>query len=288
MKVRQANSSLLLISHDEDEVFRRADRVFRIAEGRLVQTTQTTAVEQPTLDALPNPVGEVVVKAKGVAFHYGRHEITDPNGIDFELRAGQSLGIVGASGSGKTTLGRLISGLLKPSSGDLMVLGKDLGGEELTRHDRISLAMIFQDSSLSLNPRMRVREILLDPLSAHGIRLNRRQQRDRVLAALGSVGLGPELHDKFPRFLSGGQRQRLNIARALMLGPKILIADEPTSSLDYESAKLSIDLIKQMQRKYGFALILISHDSELISQYTDTVLDLGLGQEKESPPPTRF
>lgn len=281
-KVRQANSSLLLISHNEQEVFSRTDRVFRIVQGQLETASRSIPNRGKSLQSTSNSSGELVAKATGLTFAYKGSKTTCFEGIDFELRAGRSLGVVGPSGSGKTTLGRLVAGLLKPTSGELVVLGKDLATEKLSLPDRKLLAMIFQDSSLSFNPRMRVRQILLEPLKSHKERLTPAMEKDYVEKALEGVGLDIGLIDRFPRFLSGGQRQRLNIARSLMLRPKILIADEPTSSLDIESAKTSLGLIRKLQNDLGFALILISHDSQLISEYTDSVLRVGVEQSEDN------
>jgi ABC-type microcin C transport system duplicated ATPase subunit YejF len=154
------------------------------------------------------------------------------------------------------------------------VLGKDLSRKKLNMEERSKLALVFQDSGLSLNPRMTVEQILLEPLRSQQVSVTKSERQEKVADALAEVGLSLSLADSYPRFLSGGQRQRINIARSLMLSPELLIADEPASALDYDNARRVLSLLDLLQAKNGFALLLISHDRKLLEQYTDGVLEI--------------
>lgn len=274
-RVRETQTALLLISHNETEVFARCDRAFRLAEGKLEPATSRQAQATIISPKAANRVAEILIKSEALEFAYPGS--TEPliSELSFEIKSGDAVGIVGPSGCGKTTLARLITGLVQPSGGQLWVLGKNLSKQALTLSERRQLALVFQDSSLSLNPRMRVAQLLLEPLRSHGVKLSKPEAEDTVLRALAGVGLDASLANFFPRFLSGGQRQRVNIARALMLRPRLLIADEPTNSLDSESAERSLNLVRELQNQLGFGLVLISHDKSVIKQYTESVIELG-------------
>ena len=269
-------NAIVLISHDSSEVFSRCSKVYKLENGSL------TLAEKPVFSELvPNirerPIsGQQLVSAKNLGFW--RLESSKPRtifeGLSFELAKGQRLGVSGVSGVGKSTLARVLTGLEKPGSGELMVLGKDLFSKKLDRKDRANLALVFQDSGLSLNPRMTVEQILLEPLRSQHVFLTKTEQKDKVATALADVGLNFALAESYPRFLSGGQRQRINIARSLMLSPELLIADEPASALDYGNAHRVLSLLDSLQAKNGFALLLISHDHKLLEQYTDRVLEI--------------
>jgi peptide/nickel transport system ATP-binding protein len=194
--------------------------------------------------------------------------------LNFELFPAQTLAITGASGSGKTTLAKVIAGLQGNFEGELSVAAVDLRRSKFSKSQRQALAMVFQDSGLSLNPKLNVGEIIAEPLLAQGKRLTKLAKQDLVNHFLAEVGLSQTLAERYPASLSVGQRQRVSIARALTLSPSLIIADEPTSSLDEESAVMIMNLFSSMQKKLKFALVLITHDIGLARKYADQVLEL--------------
>jgi ABC-type glutathione transport system ATPase component len=269
-------NAIVFISHDGQEVFSRCSKVYRLENGHLTQVQKPDFFELAPTFRQRTPAGQQLVSAKNLSFL--RIESNRPRVIfeelNLELAKGQRLGLSGISGAGKSTLARVLTGLEKPSSGELMVLSKDLFTQRLQQADRAKLALVFQDSSLSLNPRMTVAQILLEPIWSQKHSLTKLESKNRVEKALAEVGLDHSLADSYPRFLSGGQRQRINIARALMLEPELLIADEPASALDYGNAHRVLSLLDSLQAANGFALLLISHDRNLLEQYTDRVLEI--------------
>lgn len=269
-------NALVLISHDSQEVFARCSKVYKLENGNMF------LVEKPELPELTPTLrkrlvsGSILVSAKSLGFSRleSKYPRTIFEGVSFELAKGQRLGLSGVSGAGKSTLARVLTGLERPSSGELTVMGKDLVTEKLNLKDRAKLALVFQDSGLSLNPRMTVDQILLEPLRSQKVSLKKSERKEIVEKALRDVGLSFSFAERYPRFLSGGQRQRINIARALMLSPELLIADEPASALDSDNAIRVLSLLDSLQAENGFALVLISHDRTLLEQYTDRVLEL--------------
>ena len=275
-KQRLIGNAIVLISHDSREVFARCSRVYKLENGTLA-AAEKPIFSEPVRSVRERPIaGQMVVSAKDLAFW--RIEAKKPrtifDGVSFDLSKGQSLGISGDSGSGKSTLARVLTGLERPGSGELVVLGKDLSKTKLDIKGRAKLALVFQDSSLSLNPRMTVEQILHEPMRSQHFSLTKSEQRQKVAAALAEVGLDFSFAERYPRFLSGGQRQRINIARSLILSPELLIADEPASALDYDNAHRVLSLLDSLQAKNGFALLLISHDHKLLEQYTDRVIKI--------------
>jgi peptide/nickel transport system ATP-binding protein/oligopeptide transport system ATP-binding protein len=201
------------------------------------------------------------------------------DGVDLDVRAGECLALVGESGSGKTTLGRLVTRLVEPDAGALSFAGEDLlalRGEALRRRRR-DIQVVFQDPWGSLNPRMRVGTALREPLIVHRL-LPRREQADRVAELLGLVGLPAELARRFPHELSGGQRQRVGIARALATGPRLIVADEPVSALDVSVRAQIVNLLAELQRRLGLAMLFIAHDLALVEQLADRVAVMYLGR----------
>src|SRR5271168_656547 len=161
-------------------------------------------------------------------------EFTAVDGVSFELAQGETFAVVGESGCGKTTLARMILRLIEPDAGEIRFAGRDLlaRGDGETRAARRQMQMVFQDPFASLNPRMRVGEAVGEPLAIHETRLSKNERRSRTVAMLERVGLKPETMERYPHEFSGGQRQRIGIARALILRPKLIVADEPVSALD--------------------------------------------------------
>ena len=204
------------------------------------------------------------------------HAVTE---VSFTLNAGETLGIVGESGCGKTTLGRAIVGLYSPSAGQILFDGVDLATlDRSARKARCrQVQMVFQDPFGSLNPRMMVGDILTEPLALHRLG-NPAQRRERVASMLQRVGLRAEHMHRFPHEFSGGQRQRIGLARALMLAPKLVIADEPVSALDVSVRSQVLNLLVELQRELGIAYIFVSHDLTVVKYISDRVAVMYLGR----------
>lgn len=195
----------------------------------------------------------------------GKGEVRAVDGVTLDIHAGETLGLVGESGSGKSTLGRLVLRLIEPSSGEVRFEGRDLlaaGGSEM-RMLRRNMQIIFQDPVGSLDPRMRVEDVIAEPLLIHetGSAANRRA---RVEELLGAVGLDSSTLRRFPHEFSGGQRQRIGIARALALRPKFIVADEPVSALDVSVGAQIVNLLAQLQREFGLTYLFISHSMPVV------------------------
>jgi oligopeptide transport system ATP-binding protein len=206
-------------------------------------------------------------------------------GVSFDLMPGQTLGLVGESGCGKSTLGRTLMRLEEPDGGRVLFEGRDLAhakGEELFRLRR-QIQMVFQDPYSSLNPRMTVGEIVREPLLVHRIG-SKADQLERVRNLLQTVGLAPEVMQRYPNEFSGGQRQRIGVARALALEPKLLIADEPVSALDVSVQSAVLNLMVKLQRELGLTYIFISHDLSVVQHVSDVVAVMYLGRIVEMGP----
>ena len=203
------------------------------------------------------------------------------DGIDFQIRRGETLSLVGESGCGKSTVARLIVGLYKPTAGTIEFEGTDLARlKDRTERPEIQrrMQMIFQDPYASLNPRWRVREIIAEPISAHGDPLSRAALGTRVGELLVQVGLGAGDADKYPHEFSGGQRQRISIARALAGEPDFLVCDEPTSALDVSVQAQILNLMKALQRELGLTYLFISHDLAVVYHVSTVVGVMYLGR----------
>src|SRR5712671_5833168 len=179
------------------------------------------------------------------------------DGVSFEIRRGETLGLVGESGSGKSTVARLIVGLYAPSAGRVRFGGR-------------RMQMIFQDPYASLNPRWRVRDIVAEPILVLGLE-KKPKIKNRVDELLAQVGLAPEDGDKYPHEFSGGQRQRISIARALAGEPDLLVCDEPTSALDVSVQAQILNLMSDLQQRLGLTYLFISHNLAVVSQVADRV-----------------
>jgi len=205
------------------------------------------------------------------------------DGVSFELRAGECLGLVGESGSGKTTVGRTILRALEPTAGQVLfrVNGEVVdvaraSGEQLKTLRR-NMQMIFQDPYSSLNPRMTIFDIIGEPLVVHGVR-RRRQRETRVRELLVQVGLKPHHLRRYPHAFSGGQRQRIGIARALALHPKLIVADEPVSALDVSVQAQVLNLLQELQQRLGLTYLFIAHDLSVVRHIADRVAVMYVGK----------
>ncbi|MDK4563493.1 murein tripeptide/oligopeptide ABC transporter ATP binding protein OppF [Kingella kingae] len=205
------------------------------------------------------------------------------NGVSFDLFAGETLGVVGESGCGKSTLARTIIGLVKARSGSIKFQGEELVGlpEKSMRLKRKDIQMIFQDPLASLNPRMTVGDIIAEPLRTFNPQISKTEAQERVKAMMKKVGLLPNQINRYPHEFSGGQCQRIGIARALILEPKLIICDEPVSALDVSIQAQVVNLLKQVQKEMGLALIFIAHDLSVVKHISDRVLVMYLGNAVE-------
>jgi peptide/nickel transport system ATP-binding protein len=203
------------------------------------------------------------------------------DGIDFAIRKGETLSLVGESGCGTSTVARLIVGLYKPTRGQILFEGTDMGSLATRAEERAlrkRFQMIFQDPYASLNPRWRVADIVAEPIRAHRLSSDATEIRRRVDELLRQVGLSPADGEKFPHEFSGGQRQRISIARALSSNPEFLVCDEPTSALDVSVQAQILNLMKDLQRELGLTYLFISHNLAVVFHISDRVGVMYLGR----------
>ena len=221
---------------------------------------------------------DVLVKARGLVKEYGTGaRVVDD--VSFEIRRGETLGLVGESGSGKSTVARMLLRLIEPTAGEVRYEGVNLlaasSGE--MREMRRRMQIVFQDPFAALNPRMRVREILAEPFAIHRDR-PKEGVSARLLEMLRTVGMDESALERYPHEFSGGQRQRINIARALALRPEFLVLDEPVSALDVSVGAQVVNLLRDLQRRYGLTYLFISHSMPLVRYLCDRVAVMQRGR----------
>ena len=205
---------------------------------------------------------------------------TAVDGVSFSVSRGETFAVVGESGCGKTTLARMLLRLIEPDGGEVRFEGRDLltlRGEEL-RSQRRQMQMVFQDPFASLNPRMRVGEIVAEPLAIHEPGLSAKERLARTTAILGRVGLSKDAMPRYPHEFSGGQRQRIGIARALILQPKLIVADEPVSALDVSVGAQVLLLLQELQREFALTYVFISHSLPVVAQVATRIAVMRTGQ----------
>jgi dipeptide transport system ATP-binding protein len=235
----------------------------------------------------------IVLEAQGLARYYdvklglfrGHATVRAVDGVSFTLEAGRSLAVVGESGSGKSTLARVVTLIEPPSGGTLRLMGKDpFTADAATRRElRRAVQMVFQDPYGSLNPRKKVGAILEEPLIVN-TKLKAAERSERARSMLAAVGLRPEHYQRYPHMFSGGQRQRIAIARALMLNPRLVVADEPVSALDISIQAQVLNLMMDLQAQFNLAYLFISHDLSVVRHIADDVLVMYLGKPVEHGP----
>ena len=249
----------------------------------VASSTTSSAKTQPSRSDAP------ILDVRGLVKHYpiggglrlrrNAGSIRAVDGVDFAIHKGETLGLVGESGCGKTTVARTLMRLEEPSAGEALFHGEDMFRADTAdlKVIRRRIQMIFQDPYASLNPRMRVEQIIAEPWVVHADVLPRSQWATRVAELLDSVGLLPDHAQRYPHEFSGGQRQRIGIARALALNPEILVCDEPVSALDVSVQAQVVNLLEKIQASFHIACLFIAHDLAVVRHMSHRVAVMYLG-----------
>lgn len=230
-------------------------------------------------------MGETILDVQNVKKHFkaGKHQtVKSVDGISFDIRKGETFGLVGESGSGKTTLGRTLVGIYEATEGKVIFDGRDLSKLDRKSKKMVNreIQMIFQDPQASLNPRMKVGDIIAEGLDAYRLKKGS-ARKQRIIELLEKVGLSPEHADRFPHEFSGGQRQRIGIARALAVEPSFIVADEPISALDVSIQAQVVNLLADLQEEFGLTYLFIAHDLAMVNHISDRIGVMYLGQMME-------
>ena len=297
------DTALLLITHDLGIVAGRAERVVVLEKGRVVETgatrdvftapahphTQALLAAAPRLDRPPPPVAKrgnelLTVDKLSVSYALGRAgELDAVCDVDLSVAAGETVAIVGESGSGKSSLVRAVLGLVPARAGRITFAGLAVPADlkQRARHLRRDLALVFQDPAGSLDPQMRVADIVAEPLPVHEPDMSATTRRRHVITTLAQLGLGDEFLSRYPHQLSGGQAQRVAIARALILKPKVLVCDEAVAALDGTVREEILAQLGRVQRDTGLAIIFITHDLAVVRAISHRVLVMYMGRVVE-------
>jgi peptide/nickel transport system ATP-binding protein len=316
---RETGAAIALITHDMGVVARMADRVEVMRHGVYVESGPVEQIfhnpendyTRMLLDAMPridqpDKLGHValptyeevsgsepMLEVDDVKVHFPinvggglipkRKPLKAVDGVSFDLRKGETLGVVGESGCGKSTLARAVLQLVPTTAGTVAWLGKDLTSirKSTLRKTRRDLQIVFQDPLASLDPRMTVGSSIAEPLLTYERQLNRSQRQDRVRNMMEKVGLDPDMINRYPHELSGGQNQRVGIARAMILSPKLVICDEAVSALDVSIQAQIIKLLIDLQKEMDLSMIFISHDLSVVREVSHRVMVLYLGRVVE-------
>ena len=313
---RETGAAMVLITHDMGVIARLADRVCVMKDGAYVEEgtaeqifrSPATAYTRALLDAIPRLDREgrggrpllgkagtdapVVVEGHDVKVWFPvqagllapRRTLRAVDGVSFQVRQGETLGVVGESGSGKSTLARAVLNLLPATQGTITLLGRDIthSQREVMRAARKDLQIVFQDPLASLDPRVTVGASIAEPLLVFRRELTRAERDVEVAAMMAKVELDPALINRYPHELSGGQNQRVGIARAMILKPRLVICDEAVSALDVSIRAQIIDLLIALQKEMGLAMIFISHDLAVVREISHRVLVLYMGRVVET------
>lgn len=312
---RETGTGIVLITHNMGVVARMCDRVIVMRYGEIVEQGTTDEIfyspkhdytkmllaAVPRLD-MPDPPGRAplspapaanaapILQVDDMKVHFPiqvkgglfgkRKPLKAVNGVSFDLKPGETLGVVGESGCGKSTLARGVLRLIPPTAGTVAWLGKDIAKASRGEMDglRDDLQIVFQDPLASLDPRMTIGASVAEPLLVHEPRLSRAEREARVREILPRVGLDPNLINRYPHELSGGQNQRVGIARAMILKPRLVICDEAVSALDVSVQAQVVDLLIELQKEFGLSMIFISHDLAVVRQISHRVMVLYLGR----------
>ena len=315
---RERNTGIVLITHDMGVVARMCDRVLVMRHGEVVERGSIDDIfyrpqheyTKMLLDAVPRidepnregrpmlgpaPAAETdpVLSVDDVRVHFpikisgGIFGKTKPlkavDGVSFDLRPGETLGIVGESGCGKSTLARSVLKLIPPTEGVVAWMGRDISKADRKEMNslRDDLQIVFQDPRASLDPRMTIGASIGEPLTVHRPDLDRAARARMVQDIMPKVGLDPSLVNRYPHELSGGQNQRVGIARAMILKPKLLVCDEAVSALDVSVQAQVVDLLIELQKEFGLAMMFISHDLSVVREISHRVMVLYLGRVVE-------
>lgn len=304
---KKYNLSILMISHDLGVIANIAQKLMVMYQGEAVEQGDTTTILKNPGHTYTRKLLDCKVLSKGDTGSYREELINVDNltttyiqkknilgksikefsavkNVSFRLYKGETLGLVGESGCGKTSLGRTIIQLIKANEGQVRYLGTDLN--KLTNRDirkfRKNLQIIFQDPFSSLNPGITAGEAIMEPMTVHGLYMNRKKRKEKALELLDKVALDPDHFHRYPHQFSGGQRQRIGIARALAVEPEMIICDESVSALDVSVQAQILDLLNNLKNDFGLTYLFISHDLNVVRYMSDRIMVMKNGEIVES------